>query len=109
MMKAFAIPAWLLLLCALAPTALAGSFAGTSAGSSAGASSNGSSASSDSSSDEDDKLVLEAREDAAGFVASDGQIRSARLEAAIRVLREHDASARESSDLALARAILARE
>ena len=108
-MKFFAIPASLLLLCALAPAALAGSFAGTSAGSSAGASSAGSSASSNSTSGGDDKLVREAREDAAGFVASDGQVRSARLEAALRVMRERDPAAREASDLALARAILASE
>ena len=83
--------------------ALAGSFAGSSAG----ASSAGSSASSGSTSG-DDKLVLEAREDAAGFVASDGAIRSARLEAALRSLRASDARARAASDMQLALAILAR-
>ncbi|MBO9718115.1 MAG: DUF2388 domain-containing protein [Pseudoxanthomonas sp.] len=108
-MKAFAISASLLLLCAFAPAALAGSFAGTSAGSSAGASSAGSSASSHSSSGGDKKVVREAREDAAGFVASNGQVRSARLEAALRLMRERDPSAREASDLALAQAILASE
>ncbi|AKC87764.1 DUF2388 domain-containing protein [Pseudoxanthomonas suwonensis] len=107
-MKSFAPSAALVLLCALAPNALAGSFAGTSAGTSAGASSAGTSASSNSTSG-DDKLVREAREDAAGFVASEGQVRTARLEAALRVMRERDAAAREASDLALARAILARE
>ena len=81
--------------------------AGSFAGSSAGASSAGSSASSDSSSG-DDKVVVHARDDAAGFVASDGRIRSARLEAALRHLREHDAAARDASDMQLARAILAR-
>ena len=106
-MKSFAIPASLVLLCVLAPSALAGSFAGTSAGSSAGASSAGSSASSNSTSGGDDKLVREAREDAASFVASQGQVRSARLEAALRVLREHDAQARQADDLELARKILA--
>ncbi len=90
-------------LMALALPSLAGSFAGSSAG----ASSAGSSASSGSSSD-DDKVVLEAREDAASFVATDGQIRGARLEAALRQLREHDAQAREASDMELALAILAR-
>ena len=108
-MKFLAIPTSLLLLCAFAPAALAGSFAGTSAGSSAGASSAGSSASSDSSSGGDKKLVREAREDAAGFVASDGRVRSARLEAALRVMRERDPAAREASDLELAQAILAAE
>lgn len=108
-MKSFAIPASLVLLCVLAPAALAGSFAGTSAGSSAGASSAGSSASSNSTSGGDDKLVREAREDAAGFVASDGRLRSARLEAALRVMRERDPAAAQASDLALARRILAQD
>ncbi len=107
MKNSLVLPAALALLCAAAP-ALAGSFAGTSAGTSAGASSAGSGASSDSSSG-NDKLVREAREDAAGFVASDGRVRSARLEAALRVMREQDADARQASDLELARAILARD
>jgi uncharacterized protein (TIGR02448 family) len=83
--------------------AFAGSFAGTSAG----ASSQGSSASSGSSSG-DDKVVLRARDDAASFVASDGRIRSARLQSALRHLREHDAASRQASDRQLALAILAR-
>lgn len=93
-----------LLTCALlllAAPALASSFAGTSAG----ASSAGSSASSGSTSG-DDKLVLQAREDAASFVASEGRIRGAQLEAAMRLLRERNAEARRASDLELARAIL---
>ncbi|MCL6711315.1 DUF2388 domain-containing protein [Pseudomonas sp. R2.Fl] len=81
-------------------------FAGSFAGSSAGASSAGSSASSGSSSG-DDKVVLQARDDAASFVASEGRIRGARLEAALRHLRERDANAREATDMALAQAILA--
>lgn len=81
----------------------AGSFGGTTGGSSAA----GSSASSGSTSG-DDKVVVEAREDAALFVASDGAIRGARLEAALRHLREDDAGARSASDLALAQSILAR-
>ncbi|NLW97515.1 DUF2388 domain-containing protein [Luteimonas wenzhouensis] len=90
------------LLACTAP-AWAGSFAGTTGG----ATSAGTSASSGSSSG-DDKVVLAARDDAALFVASDGAIRGARLEAALRQLREHDAAARGASDLDLARAILAR-
>lgn len=81
-------------------------FAGSFAGSSAGASSAGSSASSDSSSG-DDKVVLQARDDAASFVASEGHIRGARLEAALRQLRERHAAARVASDMQLAQAILA--
>lgn len=89
-------------LFALSAPAFAGSFAATSAG----ASSAGSSASSDSSSG-DDKVVLQARDDAASFVASEGRIRDARLEAAMRLLRERHAAARDASDMQLAQAILA--
>jgi uncharacterized protein (TIGR02448 family) len=90
-------------LLAFSVPALAGSFAGSSAG----ASSAGSSASSDSSSG-DDKIVVQAREDAASFVASDGRIRGAQLEAVLRHLREKDEAARKASDMQLAQAILAR-
>ena len=90
-------------LLALSIPTLAGSFAGSSAG----ASSAGSSASSDSSSG-DDKIVLQAREDAASFVASNGRIRGAQLEAALRHLRETDETLRRASDMQLAQAILAR-
>jgi len=90
-----------LLACSTTP-AIAGSFAATSAG----ASSEGSSASSDSSSGSD-KVVLQARDDAASFVASDGRIRGAQLEAALRHLRERNAGAQRASDMQLAKAILA--
>ena len=95
-----------LLFALLGSTSLAahaGSFAGTTGGAAAA----GSSASSGSSSG-DDKVVAVAREDAALFVASDGVIRGARLEAALRQLRERDPAARAASDLRLAQAILAR-
>lgn len=88
---------------AMATPVQASSFAGTSAG--AGSASSGASSGSTSG---NDKVVLQAREDAAGFVASDGRIRGARLEAALRHLREHSANARDASDLELAQAILAR-
>ncbi len=97
----------LLLLCALAAFSIAPAVAGSFAGSSAGASSAGSSASSGSTSG-DDKVVLQARDDAAGFVASDGRIRGAMLEAALRHLRADSVAARQASDMELARAILAR-
>ena len=96
------LSAFALLLLATAPVH-ASSFAGTSGGASS-ASSGGSSGSSSG----NDKIVLQAREDAAGFVASDGRIRGARLEAALRHLRAHSADARLASDLDLAQAILAR-
>jgi len=92
---------FILLACSVTP-AFAGSFAGTSAGTSAA----GSSASSDSTSGED-KVVLQARDDAASFVASDGRIRGAQLEAALRHLREGNAGAQRASDMELAQAILA--
>jgi uncharacterized protein (TIGR02448 family) len=90
-----------LLACSITP-ALAGSFAASSASTSAG----GTSASSKTTSP-DDKLVLQARDDAASFVASDGRIRGAQLEAAIRHLREKNAGALRASDMQLAQAILA--
>lgn len=95
-----------LLMCALSVSCIAPAMASSFAGSSAGASSAGSSASSGSTSG-DDKVVLQARDDAASFVASDGRIRGARLEAALRQLRERDADARAASDMQLAQAILA--
>ncbi len=55
----------------------------------------------------DDKLVLDARDDAARFVASDGQARGAQLEAALQHIRA-EAPELEASDLQLANAILAR-
>jgi uncharacterized protein (TIGR02448 family) len=98
--RAFAVCA--LLAMASAPAA-ASSFGGTTAG----ASSAGTSGSSGSTSG-DDKVVLQARADAAGFVASSGRIRGAQLEAALRQLRERNPEARDASDMELAQAILAR-
>lgn len=92
------------LLLSAAPV-LASSFAGTSAGSASDASSEGSSASSGSSSG-DEKVMLAAREEAAGFVATAGALRGARLDAALLHLRESQAGAAQASDLELARAIL---
>lgn len=53
------------------------------------------------------KLVLDARDEAASFVASAGDIRGARLEAAFDALRNEFAEARQANDLALAKTILA--
>jgi uncharacterized protein (TIGR02448 family) len=55
----------------------------------------------------DMKVVVEAREDAASFVASGGEIRGAHLEAAIGTLRSELPAVRNASDLQLAEAILA--
>lgn len=54
----------------------------------------------------DMKQLRAARDDAASFVASSGVIRSARLEAALLLIRSHDAKLVEADDLALAQAIL---
>lgn len=56
----------------------------------------------------DMKVVQAARDDAASFVASEGGVRGARLEAALMALREQFPSARTASDLELAEAILSR-
>lgn len=53
----------------------------------------------------DDKVVREARDDAASFVASDGVIRGAHLEAAFQHIRGK-MPALQADDLQLARAIL---
>ncbi len=55
----------------------------------------------------DSKLVLEARDDAASFVASRGAIRGAQLQAAFDTLRTRVPEARDASDRVLAEAILA--
>lgn len=47
-------------------------------------------------------MVLNARDDAAAFVASQGQIRRVQLEAAIDTLRHHLPEAHNASDLLLA-------
>lgn len=92
-------------LCTLLAFAAAPAFAGSFA-SSASSAAGGTSASSKTTTP-DDKLVLDARDDAASFVASDGRIRGAQLEAALRHLRESNASAQRASDMQLAQAILA--
>ncbi len=53
----------------------------------------------------DRKLVRQARDDAAAFVATDGLIRGARLEAALESLR-HNCAQQAVGDLELAQAIL---
>ncbi|WP_165667314.1 DUF2388 domain-containing protein [Metapseudomonas otitidis] len=55
----------------------------------------------------DMKVIREARDDAASFVASEGAIRGVQLEAAFDTLRTRLPEAREASDEALAQAILA--
>jgi uncharacterized protein (TIGR02448 family) len=96
---------WFFALLAAAVPVLASSFAGTTGGASSNASSDSTGDSSDSTSG-NDKIVRDAREDAASFVASDGQIRSARLEAALVHLRQRNERSRAASDMQLARMIL---
>ncbi len=55
----------------------------------------------------DMKLVIAARDDAASFVASNGAIRGAQLEAAFSAVRAQYPAARNVSDQELATAILA--
>jgi uncharacterized protein (TIGR02448 family) len=59
-----------------------------------------------SSSFNDDKVVLAAREDATSFVATNGNIRGARLEAALAHIREKAPQLQARSDLQLAQSIL---
>lgn len=94
------------LICALLACSVTPAFAGSStAGTSASAV--GTSASSKTTSPDNNKVVLQARDDAASFVASDGRIRGAHLEAALLHLRERDSGAQRASDMELAQAILA--
>lgn len=53
----------------------------------------------------DHKLLLAARDDAAAFIASDGQMRGAQLESALAYLRQTQPKL-HASDLELAQAIL---
>ena len=53
----------------------------------------------------DHKLILAAQDDAAAFIATDGQWRGARLESALDYLR-HSQPKLNASDLELAKAIL---
>lgn len=55
----------------------------------------------------DSKIVREAQDDAASFVASNGDIRGAHLESAFNLLRTRVPEARDASDQDLAEAILA--
>ena len=55
----------------------------------------------------DSKVVREAHDDAATFVASEGSIRGVQLESAFNTLRERVPEARTASDQVLAEAILA--
>jgi uncharacterized protein (TIGR02448 family) len=96
----------LTLTCALLACSVGPAFAGSSSAGSM-ASFVGTSASSHTTSPGNQKVVLQARDDAASFVASDGKIRGAQLEAALHYLRETSADARLASDMQLAKAILA--
>ena len=89
----------------LAGTASAGSFTGTIDAIGASLINTVEGTSDLTSSIGDDKVVLEARDDAARFVASDGEQRGAQLEAALGHIRTR-APALQASDRELAEAIL---
>lgn len=55
----------------------------------------------------DMKQIIKARDDAAGFVASGGALRTVQLEAAFELLRQQLPEAQAADDLALAEAIVA--
>jgi uncharacterized protein (TIGR02448 family) len=55
----------------------------------------------------DSKIVLAAKDDAASYVATNGDIHGAQLDAAFNTLRERLPEARDASDQVLAEAILA--
>jgi uncharacterized protein (TIGR02448 family) len=90
----------------LAGTASAGSFTGTIDAIGASLINTVEGTSDLTSSIGDDKVVLDARDDAARFVASDGEQRGAQLEAALGHIRSQ-APTLQASDRALAEAILA--
>lgn len=55
----------------------------------------------------DNKVVQLAKDDAASFVASEGQIRGAQIEAALTYLKEQNPELSAVADIELAKAILA--
>jgi uncharacterized protein (TIGR02448 family) len=59
-----------------------------------------------SSSDDDKRIIRAAREDAATFVASSGEIRGVYVEAALQLIRQRQPDL-QASDMQLAEAILA--
>ncbi|MFZ3184678.1 MAG: DUF2388 domain-containing protein [Pseudomonas sp.] len=65
----------------------------------------GSSSDATSSSTKDDKVILAAHDDAASFVASQGAIRGAQLEAALQQIHQQQPSL-QATDAQLAQAIL---
>lgn len=94
-------------LLALASAASASSFIATT-DTLGSATANASESTSDmSSKSRDDKVILAARPDAASFVASDGAIRGARLQAALQRIREQNPQLQGTDDRQLAQAILA--
>jgi uncharacterized protein (TIGR02448 family) len=103
MMKKLALYAPLALL--LATSASATSFVVTTDALVAGMMASSESTSDISSSFTDDKIVLAARDDAASFVASAGQINGVRLQAALQHIREQQPGL-HADDQQLAEAIL---
>jgi len=101
-------PAALLALClfAIASSATASSFVATTDTIGASLANTVEATSDITSSVGNDKVVLQARADAASFVASQGDVRGVRLEAALRHIRATLPQV-QASDMQLAEAILA--
>ncbi|MGK8439857.1 DUF2388 domain-containing protein [Ectopseudomonas hydrolytica] len=93
-------------LLALATSASATSFVVTTDAIVSGLAASSEATSDISSSLRDDKIVISARDDAASFVASAGAIRGAKLEAALRHIRDRLPGLAAVGDLQLAEAIL---
>lgn len=93
-------------LLALTTSATASSFVATTDAIVGGVAATSEATSDLSSSLRDDKLVLAARDDAASFVASAGEIRGVRLEAALQHIRSRVPALGAAEDLQLAQAIL---
>lgn len=94
------------LLASLSVGALASSFVVTTDAVVRGVNASTNATSDATSSLRDNKIVRQAREDAASFVASAGAIRGARLESALAYLRDQQPRL-QASDAELAQAILA--
>ncbi|WP_457788522.1 DUF2388 domain-containing protein [Pseudomonas sp. PL-6] len=93
-------------LLALATSASATSFVVTTDAIVSGVAATSEATSDISSSLRDDKVVLAARDDAASFVASAGEIRGVQLEAALLHIRSQVPALAAADDLQLAEAIL---
>ena len=98
----------LTLLMTLASAASASSFVGTTDTLGSALAGSAEATSDATSSLRDSKVIHAAQDDAASFVASNGELRGARLEAALNHLRQQSPELQNATDLQLATAILSR-